>query len=168
VGKRQFQVVLAIGTLMRERIDAESIGVHLVQPITLAPNTTAAQMFVPSFAMNGGPQTTAPLSAMRSDSIAHARKQNSDCDTLDDPVQRFQARVGAETVLGFSLAWSGGYIGQAAGTLIGGLAGTLLGPGVGTLAGEILGGAAGEFVGVVGGAACGVNLGAQAARDNMV
>ena len=110
----------------------------------------------------------APLSAMRSDSIAHVSKQNSGCDTFDDPVQRFQARVGAETVLGFSLAWSGGYIGQAAGTLIGGLAGTLLGPGVGTVAGEILGGAVGELVGVVGGAVFGVNLGAQAARDNMV
>jgi hypothetical protein len=141
-----------------------------VQPLTLAPNTTAASMFIPSFAMNGRLplETTAPLSAISSDSIAHARKQNSGCDTLDDPVQRFQARVGAETVLGFSLAWSGGYIGQAAGTLIGGLAGTLLGPGVGTVAGEILGGAAGEFVGVVGGAVFGVNLGAQAARDNMV
>jgi hypothetical protein len=145
--------------------------VHLVQPLTLAPNITAASMFVPpSFATNGKlPQMAAPFSAMRSDSIAHAHKQNSGYDTLgDDPVQRFQARVGAETVLGFSLAWSGGYIGQAAGTLIGGLAGTLLGPGVGTVAGEILGGAAGEFVGTVGGAVFGVNLGAQAARDNMV
>lgn len=167
MGKRKAQLALAIGARARERTDVGS-EVHLLQALTLS-NITAPFMFAPSFATNGGlPQTTAPLSAMRPDSIVCARRHNSSCKTGDDPVQRFQARVGAETVLGFSLAWSGGYIGQGAGTLIGGLAGTLLGPAVGTVAGEILGGAVGEFVGVLGGAVFGVNLGARAARDNMV
>jgi hypothetical protein len=101
---------------------------------------------------------TLPLSPLRPDSIVEAHRTGG---SLHDAA----TRVGAEMILGFSSAWSGGYIGQGVGMLVGALAGTLLLPGVGTAAVEALGGAAGELAGIVGGAVFGMNLGAKVAND---
>jgi hypothetical protein len=115
----------------------------------------------PAFASPHGSAASLPAvlppSLLRSDSIVRVHRTG---ENLHDAA----TRVGAEIILGFSSAWSGGYIGQGVGMLVGTLAGTLL-PGVGAAAVEVLSEAAGELAGIVGGAVYGMNLGAKVAND---